>query len=135
MKIARVMVAGIWMLADALVDTIAPLVGLGAAAGVDRGYANAVDRAIVTVGKIGFLVVAIPYDIATKGGIFLDNQFLKYALATFGDVVSNLAREPGTTLVALASGYLLAKIIAKLSSHYRKRWVGRPPAVMRAVPH
>ncbi len=131
-KVGRLIGSGVWLLIDGALDTVAPLVGLGAAAGIDRGYVNAIDRAIVTVGKVGLLILAIPYDMATKGGIFLDNQFLKYGLATFGDVVSNLAREPGKTLVALTSGYLLAKILAKFSSYYRKRLARRPVATLPA---
>jgi len=133
-KVGRLFVTAVWMIADGVVDTIAPLVGLGAAAGIDGGYVKAMDRAIVTVGKVGLLILAIPYEMATKGGIFLDNQFLKYGVATFGDVVSNLARDPGKTLVALASGYVLAKIVSKLSSFYRRRWTGRSPATLRAAP-
>lgn len=133
-KLGKLTVVGVWRLVDGAVDTVAPLVGLGAAAGIDRGYANAVDRAAVTVWKITALILAIPYDMVTKGGIFLDNQFLKYGLATFGDVIANLAREPATTLVALTAGYLLAKIVAKISSYYRHRWMWRPLPTVKAVP-
>ncbi len=87
----------------------------------------------MTVGKIGLLILAIPYDMATKGGIFLDNQFLQYGLATFGDVFSNLAKDPGKTLVALTSGYLLVKILVKFSSYFRKRLGRRPVAPSRAL--
>lgn len=134
-RVPRLIVTGIWMLGDWLLDTVAPLVGLGAAAGIDGGYVNAADRAIVTVEKIGLLILAIPYDIATRGGIFLDNEFLKYGLATFGDVVSNLARDPGKTLLTLAVGYLAAKILAKISSYSRNRLVRRPTVPIRAAPH
>ncbi len=134
-KVGKLMGVAAWLLFDGALDTIAPLVGLGAAAGIDRGYVNAIDRAMVTVGKVGLLILAIPYDMATKGGIFLDNQFLKYGLATFGDVVSNLARDPGKTLVALTAGYLLVKILVRFSSYFRKRLARRPVATLRELPH
>ncbi len=133
-KVGRLMGVTVWLLIDGALDTVAPLVALGAAAGIDRGYVNAIDRAIVTVGKVGVLILAVPYDMATKGGIFLDNQFLKYGLATFGDVVANLARDPGKTLVALTAGYLLVKILVKFSSFFRKRVARRPVAPSRPRP-
>ncbi len=132
-KAGRLMGVGAWLLFDGVLDTIAPLVGLGAAAGIDRGYINAIDRAIVTVGKVGVLILAIPYGMATKGGIFLDNQFLKYELATFGDVVANLARDPGKTLVALTAGYLVVKILVRFSSYFRKRSTRRRVATSGAL--
>ncbi len=111
-----------WRVADAALDASAPLVGLGAAAGIDKGYVNAMHRAAETVVRVGSQIAEIPYEIFARGGILLDNQFLKYGLATFGDVVSSMAREPGKTLAALAAGYLVAKGLAKASSHYRMRW-------------
>ncbi len=122
------------MLVDAALDVSAPLVALGAAAGIDRGYANAIDRAFVTVGKVGVQILEIPYQILTKGGIFLDNQFLMYGLATLGDVTSNMARGPGRTLTTLVFAYLVAKGLAKLSSYYRRLWAVRPEAVLRSSP-
>ena len=113
----------VWRLADAAFDASAPLVGLGAAAGGDQGYASAFERAVETVAIVGSQVVEIPYEVFAKGGVFLDNEFLKYGLATFGDVASSMARAPVRTLGALAVGYLVAKAIAKTSSHYRMRWV------------
>jgi len=112
-----------WRVADGALDVSAPLVGLGAAAGIDRGYANAVARAAETVATVGSQIAAIPYEVFARGGIFLDNEFLKYGLATFGDVASSLAREPGKTLAALAAGYLGAKGLAKASSYLRVRWI------------
>lgn len=80
-------------------------------------------RAAETVATVGSQIAEIPYEILASGGIFLDNQFLRYALATFGDVASSMAREPGTTLAALAAGYLVAKGLAKASSYSRMRWM------------
>jgi hypothetical protein len=133
-KARTLMGNAVWRVVDAALDASAPLVGLGAAAGIDAGYVNAMERAGETVAIVGAQIVEIPYEIFTKGGVFLDNKFLKYGLATLGDVASNLAREPGKTLTALAAGYLAAKALAKVSSYYRIRWRGRSPATLRAVP-
>ncbi len=45
-KVGRLMGIAAWLLFDGALDTIAPLVGLGAAADIDRGYVNAIDRAL-----------------------------------------------------------------------------------------
>ena len=134
-KVGKLMGNAAWRVADAAFDASAPLVGLGAAAGIDAGYVNAMDEAVVAVATVGSQIAEIPYEIFTKGGIFLDNQFLRYGLATFGDVASNMAREPGKTLGALAAGYLMAKGLAKVSSYFRMRWTRRSVATPRVLPH
>jgi hypothetical protein len=116
----------VWRIADAALDAAAPIVGLGAAAGIGSGYVRALDRAAVTVAQVGSQIIELPYEMLTKGGVFVDNQFLQYGLATFGDIASNLARDPRRTLIALTAGYLIAKGAAKVSSHYRLRWMRRP---------
>jgi hypothetical protein len=133
-NVSRLAANVVWRLVDAALDTAAPLVGLGAAAGIGSGYLHAVDRAAVTVAKVGSQIIELPYEMFTKGGLFLDNQFLQYGLATFGDVASNLARNPGRTLVALAAGYIVAKGAAKISSHYRLRWMRRPAGTLAVMP-
>ena len=122
-RIGKLVGNAAWRVVDAALDASAPLVALGAAAGIDRGYVHAMHRAGETVATVGSQIVEIPYEIFASGGIFLDNQFLRYALATFGDVASSMAREPGTTLAALAAGYLVAKGLAKASSYSRMRWM------------
>ena len=124
----------VWRIADAGLDAAAPLLGLGAAAGIDSGYAQALERAAATVAKVGSQIIEFPYEMLTKGGVFLDNQFLQYGLATFGDVASNLARDPQKTLIALIAGYLVAKGAAKVSSHYRLRWMRRPAGTLSVMP-
>ena len=112
-----------WRVVDGALDVCAPLIGLGAAAGIGRGYANAVFSAAETVATVCRQVAEIPYEVFARGGILLDNDFLKYGLAMFGDVASGIAREPGKTLTALTAGYLGAKGLAKTSSYLRGRWM------------
>lgn len=73
------------------------MAGLGAA-GVDQGYAHAGYRAAEIIAKTGAQIAGIPHEVIFHGGVFLDNEFLKYGLGTFGDIASNLARAPGKTL-------------------------------------
>jgi hypothetical protein len=123
--IATVLANVAWRVLDGALDVSAPLVSLGAAAGIEGGFVSAVGSAAETVGRVGVQIAEIPYEVIVRGGVFLDNEFLKFGLATFGDVASGIARAPGSTLAALATGYLVAKGLGKLSSYFRIRWTRR----------